>query len=337
MAAAGLTIAPISARPGVADGNPPDGTVRVTAVVTDKRGQLVRNLKPSEFELLEDGRPQTLEAAEFISKPAGGPRTIAFLLDEFHTAAADSATIRDRILQFVDNRLRPGDSALVVKPLDPLTTIKPTDDRGAIRRAISSFEGRKGDYTPRTAFERNYMAQAPEAVRSARAQIVTSALRTIGTVLTQDGRGQVAIVLVSDGFERARSGRDLPANLQSVVRVINRADAAVYAFTPSPPAAETDGTENAGDGGVQALRRLARDTGGDLFAGPAAFEAGSSVIPFLPLPCSGGSLPTDRSASSSGCWWRYTPLTLWCSSVSACWCGSSGSRGSPAWCGRSSY
>ena len=118
------------------------------------------------------------------------------------------------------------------------------------------------------------MAQAPEAVRWARAQIVTSALRTIGNVLTQDGRGQVAIVLVSDGFERGRSSRDVPANLQSVVRVINRADAAVYAFTPSPPAAETDGTEDAGDGGVQALRRLAKDTGGDLFAGPAAFEAG---------------------------------------------------------------
>jgi VWFA-related protein len=273
-ALAAVTIASVPSIPAASEGNPPDGTVRVTAVVTDKRGQLVRNLKPSEFELLEDGRPQTLEAAEFVSKSAGGPRTIAFLLDEFHTPAADSATIRDRILQFVDTRLRPGDSALVVKPLDPLTAIKPTDDRNAIRGAISSFEGRKGDYTPRTAFERNYMAQAPEAVRAARAQIVTSALRTIGTVLSQEGRGQVAIVVVSDGFERGRSGRDLPANLQSVVRVINRADAAVYAFTPSPPVAEPDGAGNAGDGGVQALRRLARDTGGDLFAGPAAFEAG---------------------------------------------------------------
>ena len=260
--------------PGADEHNTPDGTVRVTAVVTDKRGQLLRNLKPSEFEVLEDGRPQTVEAAEYVSRAAGGPRTIAFLLDEFHTAAADSASIRDRILHFVDTRLRPGDSALVVKPLDPLTAIKPTDDRDAIRRAITSFEGRKGDYTPRTTFERNYMAQAPEAVRWARAQIVTSALRTIGNVLTQDGGGQVAIVLVSDGFERGRSSRDIPSNLQSVVRVINRADAAVYAFTPSPPVAETDGTEDAGDGGVQALRRLAKDTGGDLFAGPAAFEAG---------------------------------------------------------------
>ena len=274
IAVAVVTVTPISAGPGANDGNKPDGTVRVTAVVTDRRGQLLRNLKPSDFELLEDGRPQTVERAEYVSRAAGEPRTIAFLLDEFHTTAADSALIRDRILRFVDSHLRPGDSAVIVKPLDPLTTIKPTADRDAIRGAITSFEGRKGDYTPRTAFERNYMAQAPEAVRGARAQIVTSALRTIGNVLTQDGTGQVAIVIVSDGFERNRSSRDVPANLQSVVRVINRADAAVYAFTPSPPEAETDGTEEAGDGGVQALRRLAKDTGGDLFAGPAAFEAG---------------------------------------------------------------
>jgi VWFA-related protein len=266
--------APIAARPGPADRNTADTTVRVTAVVTDRRGQLVRNLKPADFELLEDGRPQTLEAADYVARAPAGPRTIAFLLDEFHTSAADSAAVRDNLLHFVDTRLRPGDSAVLVKPLDPLMAIKPTDDREAIRRTIASFEGRKGDYAPRTPFERNYMAQAPEAVRWARAQIVTSALRAIGNVLTQDGRGQVAIVLVSDGFERGRTSRDVPANLQSVVRVINRADAAVYAFTPSTPVAEADGTAEAGDTGVQALRRLAKDTGGDLFAGPAAFEAG---------------------------------------------------------------
>jgi VWFA-related protein len=271
---AALAITPTAAGSGADDGNSPDGTVRVTAVVTDRRGQLVRNLKPVDFELLEDGKPQTLEGAEYVARAPAGPRTIAFLLDEFHTAPADSASVRDSLLRFVDTRLRPGDSAVVVKPLDPLTAIKSTDDREAIRRAIASFEGRKGDYTPKTVFERNYMAQAPEAVRWARAQIVTSALRAIGAVLTQSGKGQAAIVIVSDGFERSRSSREVPANLQSVVRVINKADAAVYAFTPSPPVAETDGTQDGEDGGVQALRRLAKDTGGDLFAGQAAFEAG---------------------------------------------------------------
>lgn len=272
-----LVTTPIAARPGVDDGSK-DGTVRVTAIVTDRRGQLVRNLKPGDFELLEDGKPQTIDAAEYIARAATAPRTIAILLDEFHTAAADSAIVRDSVQRFVDSRLRPGDNALIVKPLDPLSGIKATEDRDAIRRVISSFEGRKGDYAPRTTFERNYMAQAPEAVQWARAQIVTSALRAIGNVLTQDSHGQTAIVIVSDGFERGRAARDLPANLQSVVRVINRADAAVYAFTPSPPAAETDGTDNAGDGGVQALRRLAKDTGGDVFTGPTTFDAGFARV-----------------------------------------------------------
>lgn len=274
IALAAAAAAPTSARPGPDDHHTADGTVRVTAVVTDRRGQLVRNLKPADFELLEDGRPQTLDAADYVARAPTGPRTLAFLLDEFHTSAADSAAVRDNLLRFVDTRLRPGDSVVLVKPLDPLAAIQPTDDREAIRRTISSFEGRKGDYAARTPFERNYMAQAPEAVRWARAQIVTSALRAIGNVLTQDGRGQVAIVLVGDGFERGRASREVPANLQSVVRVINKADAAVYAFTPSLPVAGTDGTDAAGDSGVQALRRLAKDTGGDLFAGPAAFEAG---------------------------------------------------------------
>ena len=275
---AALAASPTTAGSGARGGNNPDGTVRVTAIVTDRRGQSVRNLKPVDFELLEDGKPQTLEGAEYVSKTAAGPRTIAFLLDEFHTAPADSASVRDSLLRFVDARLRPGDIAVVVKPLDQLTSIKTTDDREAIRRAISSFEGRKGDYTAKTAFEREYMAQAPEAVRWARAQIVTSALRAIGNVLTQHAVGQTAIVIVSDGFERSRASREVPANLQSVVRIINKADAAVYAFTPSAPLAETAGTEEGENGGAQALRRLAKDTGGDLFAGQAAFEAGFTRV-----------------------------------------------------------
>jgi len=249
-----------------------DGLVRITAIVTDKRGQPVRNLKPADFELLEDGQAQTLDGAQYVVPAEVRPRTIAILLDEFHTAAAETGAVRERLLRFVDSRLRPGDSAFVVKPLDPLSAIKATSDRDQLRQAISTFEGRKGDYAPRTAFERNYMAQAPEAVRAARAQIVTSALRTIANVLAQDGTGQAAVVLVSDGFERSRGSRDVPATLQSAVRVLNRADAPVYVFTPSVPPPPADGDDL--DAATTALRRLVKDTGGEVFGGAATFDAG---------------------------------------------------------------
>jgi VWFA-related protein len=205
---------------------------------------------------------------------AGGstPRAFAFLLDEFHTAPADGTAVRDSLLQFVDRNLKPDDLAVVVKPLDALTNIRPSTDRGPLRQAIASFEGRKGDYTPKTAFERTYLAQAPAAVAYARGQIVTSALRAIGVALTQARGVRPAIVLVGDGFERMRTSRDVPANLQTAVRIANRADAPVYAFAPAltRPA---DSSEP-GDPAFAALRALAAQTGGDLVTGTAAFPDG---------------------------------------------------------------
>ena len=254
---------------------PTPGLITITAVVTDRKGQLLTGLKPGDFELLVDGKPQPIDTAEILPHTTATPRAIAFLLDEFHTAAADTATVRAGLLRFVDTRLRPGDLAVVVKPLDPLTGIDTTTDRNAIRRAIETFEGRKGDFTPRTSFERNYLAQAPDAVRAARAQIVTAALRAIGAMLAQKHDVVPAIVLVSDGFARLRTSRDLPANLQTAVRIANRADAPVYAFAPSlvPP---LPGAESPEDPALAALRTLATDTGGDLFAGSTELDTGLS-------------------------------------------------------------
>jgi VWFA-related protein len=252
---------------------PVPGVITITAVVTDRKGQRVTGLKPADFELLVDGKPQAIDTAEVQPQASAKARAIAFLLDEFHTAASDTAAVRDGLLRFVDTRLRSGDLAMVVKPLDPLMGITATTDRDIIRRAIETFEGRKDDFTPRTPFERNYMAQAPAAVQAARAQIVTSALRAIGVTLSQKPDVLPAIVLVSDGFARLRTSRDLPANLQTVVRIANRADAPVYAIAPSVVAG-MQGTDSQPDRAFAALRTLATDTGGDVFAGATGLDNG---------------------------------------------------------------
>jgi VWFA-related protein len=248
--------------------------IRVTAVVTDRRDQLLKNLKASDFEVVVDGQPQAVDGLELVAGTTS-PRTFVFVLDEFHTAAEDSAAIRTTLQRFVDTRLRPGDLTVAFKPLDPLRSIKPSASREELRSAIETFEGRKGDYAPRTAFERNYMAQAPAAVQAARAQIVTSALRAIATAIPEFAARQPAvIVLIGDGFERNRTGRDLPASLQSVIRIVNRADAPVYAFTPSlTRPVEGEGAPPP-DPAFVALRSLTTETGGRLFAGPAEREAG---------------------------------------------------------------
>ena|SRR2546421_261818 len=42
--------------------------VQVDAVVTDKKGQPVTDLRPEEFEIYEDGRPQKITNFSFVSE-----------------------------------------------------------------------------------------------------------------------------------------------------------------------------------------------------------------------------------------------------------------------------
>src|SRR5205823_6608496 len=126
-------------------------------------------------------------------------RRIAILLDEFHVDPADSARIRDALTVFIGDRLRAGDVAVVLKPLDPLGSIRLTADRDALRRAIATFEGRKGLYEPRTPFEEETLGRAPALVDAGRAQVVLSGLRALVSQLgSQPGRS--AVLLVTEGF-----------------------------------------------------------------------------------------------------------------------------------------
>ena len=267
----------LAAASAVARGHEADDArlVRLRAFVTDLRGEALAGLRSTDFELLVDGAPQKISSLQFST--AQRPRVFAMLLDEFHVAEADSAVVRDSLLRFVDEQLRPADLAVVVKPLDPVTlpAIQPTVEREPIRAAIASFEGRKGDFTPRTQFERTYLAHAPAAVAEARAQIVTSGVRALAArlvqLVVQSGDVQPVIMLVTDGFVRVRGSREVPGNLQTAIRIANRAGASVYGFRPSGPidAADEDGSRV-----VAGLRALVAQTGGELIESAANMDDG---------------------------------------------------------------
>jgi VWFA-related protein len=172
------------------------GSVRIATTVTDRQGRPVSGLTARDFEIREDGVVQKIDTVEPRQPEA---RRIAILLDEFHVDPADTAAVRDAITRFVDNRLRAFDMAVVMKPLDPLLSIRLTTDRDELRRTIATFEGRKGQYEPRTPLEAETMGRAPALVEAGRAQVILSALRALtaqlGTV-----QGRSAILLVTEGF-----------------------------------------------------------------------------------------------------------------------------------------
>src|SRR5437764_647366 len=66
---------------------PPVHTVYIDAVAVDGRGQIVRNLKASDFEIREDVVPRPIEAVRFGS--AGRGRLFAVYLDEYHVSAGE--------------------------------------------------------------------------------------------------------------------------------------------------------------------------------------------------------------------------------------------------------
>jgi VWFA-related protein len=234
------------------------GSVRIATTVTDRQGRPVGGLTAKDFELKEDGVVQKIDA---IEPRAPAPRRLAILLDEFHVDAADSARVRDAITSFIDRQLRDGDTALVLKPMDPLPAIRLSADRDALRRAVASFEGRKGNYEPRTLLEAETLGTAPLLVEAGRAQIVLSALRALASQLgTAPGRS--AILVVTEGFAyqpRRSTARGLP-DAGIVERSANRYDVPIYAFDPRQAAID-------GDAGSAMLSKLVSETGGTLSRG----------------------------------------------------------------------
>ena len=233
----------------------PAKPVRVSTIVTDRQGKPVLGLTAKDFELRDDQAVQRLESVD-VRKAQ--PRRLALLLDEFHVADADTARVRDAMAAFVDDQLRPDDLVVVLKPLDSLPSIRLISDRDEMRRAISTFEGRAGNYVPRTPLEEQTVGRSPALAESARAQIVLSAIRALAArVGTAAGRS--AILLVSEGFEPQPNpipARALP-DLGNVERTANRYDVPVYTLAPSAGVNELTADEP-----DAMLRRLAAQTGG---------------------------------------------------------------------------
>ena len=236
----------------------PDG-VRISTIVTDRTGKPVPGLALKDFELREDGVAQKLVAVD-ARRPE--PRRIAILLDEFHVQASDAARVRDAVTRFVNERLRADDAMVVLKPLDSLTTIRLSDERGHLRDAIAGFEGRQGNLEPRSMLEEETLGRAPALVEAGRAQVVLSALRALASQLGA-APGRSAILLVSEGFgqqPRRLSARGLP-DVAIVERSANRYDVPVYAFDPRTS------VEAEPDAASVMLGKLVSETGGTLSRG----------------------------------------------------------------------
>jgi Ca-activated chloride channel family protein len=165
--------------------------VSVPAVVVDKTGRPVINLKPEDFVLYEDGKPQSI--ANFATTDA--PFEVALLLDTSGSTREDVQLIREAAHSFI-TALKPNDRVAVlafdnqVHGGTNLATVQVatrlTSDRPALRRAVESIGASNGTpfYDGLSRIVDSIFDQPP----------------------SEEVRGRRAVVALTDGVDSASSG-----------------------------------------------------------------------------------------------------------------------------------
>jgi VWFA-related protein len=222
--------------------------VRVDVIVTDRRGDPITTLTKDDFEVFEDGRAQVVEQFKLVDATGAGReqlpatelrtrddelldaeredvRVFALLLDDYHVPRSRSMAVRDTLVTFIREQVRPNDLLTVMYPLTPVRTLTFTRDHESVIRAVRLFEGRKGDYAPRNAAEEQHWRNLG-AIERIRSDIVVDALSALSVRLGSLREGRKSIVLVSDGF-----GANL-MRLRDVNRDANRNNVSIYPFDP---------------------------------------------------------------------------------------------------------
>jgi len=198
--------------------------VRVDIIVTDRQGNAVTDLTKSDFEVLEDGKPQTVDLFRLINSdgnPAPGAdparairsmydeeaeaaredvRLFVIFLDDYHVRMQSAMRVRDTLAQFLTTQLGPLDMVAIMYPLTPVTALTFTRDRDALVQAVRKFEGRKFNYIPRNGFEQEYSHYPTQVVETLRNQVTLSALEGLPVRLGSLREGRKAVILVSEGF-----------------------------------------------------------------------------------------------------------------------------------------
>jgi VWFA-related protein len=150
--------------------------VQVDAVVTDKSGKLVTDLKPDEVEILEDGRQQKITHFSFNLSQNPAPnreksstppdnnapivpptrirpedirRTIALVVDDLGLSFESTYFVRRALKKFVDEQMQPGDLVAIIRTSGGIGALQQfTADKrqlyAAIERVKFSMGGRAG-------------------------------------------------------------------------------------------------------------------------------------------------------------------------------------------------
>src|SRR5262245_34389538 len=202
--------------------------VRVDVIITDKNGAQVGDLKDTDLEVTEDGKPQKIETFKLVKLDGGSSdenkappkhirtdydeeaeaarddvRLFAVFFDDYHVRRGASMSVRNPITKFIDTQIGPTDMVGLMYPLEQTASVRFTRNHDAVMRGVQQFMGRKYDYTPRNQFEEKYAYYPTEVVERIRNQVSLSAIKSLIVHMGSLKEGRKALLLVSEGYTNA--------------------------------------------------------------------------------------------------------------------------------------
>jgi Ca-activated chloride channel family protein len=202
--------------------------VNVFTTVTDSRGAPVANLTKDDFQLLEDGIPQTIKVFE---KESAMPLAIALAIDTSESTRKEITLEVASAKKFVHSILRPVDHLSVfqiTEDIDQLTRF--SSDPRVIERGIEHLQGGAGT----SLYDGIFLA--------------------CDALLDREGRK--VLVLITDGGDTTSH-----TDYNNALRRAQQAEAIVYSIIIVP--VEADAGRNLG--GEHALIQISKDTGGKYY------------------------------------------------------------------------
>ena len=209
--------------------------VEIDATVSDAQGNLLRDLTKDDFQIVEDGKPQTVNVFSRVEIPVERPdpplfraaavepdvrtnrrefdgRVFVLLLDDLHTSTTRTGRLRTAASEFIQRYMGANDVAAVVTTSGTRGGAQEfTSSRSLLLRAVNSFAGQK---LPSAAMERMRGPVGPqvpggsagprdayETERAYKARRMLSSLKGIAEYLTAVRGRRKAVVFFSEGVD----------------------------------------------------------------------------------------------------------------------------------------
>ena len=239
-------LAPAAQQPPAAPARPPADQppvtfkvevnyVEIDAVVTDQQGNLVRTLTKDDFQVFEQGKPQSISIASLVDIPVGkfdpplyktrpiepdvrnnkkdfDGRVFVLVLDDLNTGFSRSARVKVAARQFIERYLGANDVAAIVQTGGGKATAQEfTGSRDRLLRAVDNFMGQKersatlekiDDYqrmrqTGQTGLPRD----SAEQIRVYKARNTLATLKNLAEYLENIRGRRKAVVFFSEGID----------------------------------------------------------------------------------------------------------------------------------------